>query len=62
LFKGRSPIDIPIDKDCAWITCDGEQKWLPIHTRRVSEIIDIWGCVFGQMDHGTLPDFEVALG
>jgi len=41
LFEHRSPIDIPTDEDCAWITCDCEQKWLPACTRRVDESIDI---------------------
>src|SRR3954454_13020217 len=42
-FKGRSPIDVPIDEDCAWITCDGEQKWLSIQTLWGDEIMDIRG-------------------
>ena len=63
LFKDGSPINVPTGEDSACITCDGEQKWLPTHTRRAHAIMDIrqW-CVFGEMHHGTLADFETATG
>ena len=63
LFKDRSPINIPTGEDSACITCDGEQKWLPIRTRRTHAIVDIrqWSA-FGEMHHGILADFEAATG
>jgi hypothetical protein len=63
LFKDGSPINVPTGEDSACITCDGEQEWLPMHTRQAHAIMDIrqWS-FFGEMHHGTLADFEAAMG
>jgi len=63
LLEDGSPINIPIGENSAWITCDGEQNWLPVHTRRVNAIMRItqWS-VIGDMHYRTLADFETVMG
>jgi hypothetical protein len=60
-FKDGSPIKVPTGEDRAYITCDGEEKWLPMHMRQAHAITGVrqWS-VFGEMRHGILADFEIA--
>src|SRR5436190_7130480 len=62
-FKDGSPINIPAGEDGACITCDGEQEWLPMHTRRTHAITGFrqWS-VLDEMNHGILANFETARG
>jgi hypothetical protein len=62
LFKDGSPINVPTREDSAFITCDGEQKWLPIPMRRAHMITGInqWSAV-GETRHGIIADFEGAM-
>jgi hypothetical protein len=61
--KDGSPINVPSGEDSVCITCDGEQKWLPTHTRQAHAIADIrpW-FIFGETHHGIFADFETATG
>src|SRR5215212_11555123 len=63
LFKQRRPINIPAGQDGACITCNSEQKWLPIRTREAHATMDFsqWS-VFAETHHGILADFESAAG
>jgi hypothetical protein len=56
--KDGSPINVPSGKDSACVTCDGEQKWLPIPTLQAYAIMDI--SQFGETHHGISADFETA--
>jgi hypothetical protein len=58
--KDGSPINVPSGEDSARITCDGEQKWLPIHTCPAHVIAGINQYVFGETHHGIIADFEAA--
>ena len=59
LFKQRRPIDIPARENGLRIPCNGEQEWLPMHTRQAHAIMDIrqWS-VFREAHHGIFADFE----
>jgi hypothetical protein len=61
--KDGSPINVPSGEDSVCITCDGEQKRLPTHTRQARAIVDIrqWS-VFGETHRGIPADFETAAG
>src|SRR6516225_3360239 len=61
LFKDVSPINVPTGEDGAGITCDGEKKWLPVHTRRAHGITYIRQCfLFCEAHHRILADLEIA--
>jgi hypothetical protein len=38
LLEHGSPINVPTGENCAGITCDGKQKWLPLRARDANAI------------------------